>query len=65
MRPIESNKHFITTGAIILWLYLRPLMKLFPEQNYVAQFSNFYANLELTIEVHDSPRRVAASIVLA
>ncbi len=46
MRPIESNKHFITIGAIILWLYLRLLMKLYAEQNYVWHISQFFMQIQ-------------------
>jgi uncharacterized protein YggT (Ycf19 family) len=45
MRPIESNKNFITIGAIILWLYLRLLMKLYAEQNYVWHISQFFMQI--------------------
>jgi hypothetical protein len=55
MQPIVSNKQFIILGAIILWLYLRPFMKHFAHVKLcMAQFSSFYADLELTTQVHYS-----------
>jgi hypothetical protein len=66
MQPIVSNKQFIIIGTIILWLYLRPLMKFFAQVKLcMAQFSSFYADLKLTTPVHYSPGRMAASIALA